>query len=195
MLLPRSSIDNTKSYSINLPLLSSISNKSSSTKDSSDEHIPITPNITQQLHTLLTSNPVVTDYSINSSKSSSSEATMNYVNQSRYLSYDAIPQSASSSSSSYHHDSTNSTTGYNIPTLTINGTDWTSNSTTNFALQSSAPVKDEPQDFPMATATVQFAKPRNCGNRPSKTPVNERPFSCPVDQCPRRFSRSDELTR
>ena len=33
------------------------------------------------------------------------------------------------------------------------------------------------------------------GNRPSKTPLHERPYSCPVDECDRRFSRSDELTR
>jgi uncharacterized Zn-finger protein len=59
-------------------------------------------------------------------------------------------------------------------------------------------VKAEPQEFPMAIAngqTVQFPKPRNYSNRPSKTPLHERPFSCPVDNCPRRFSRSDELTR
>lgn len=33
------------------------------------------------------------------------------------------------------------------------------------------------------------------GNRLSKTPLHERPYSCPVDECDRRFSRSDELTR
>lgn len=38
-------------------------------------------------------------------------------------------------------------------------------------------------------------KPRKYPNRPSKTPINERPHPCPVDGCPRRFSRSDELTR
>ncbi|QQP50827.1 Uncharacterized protein FKW44_011964, partial [Caligus rogercresseyi] len=32
-------------------------------------------------------------------------------------------------------------------------------------------------------------------NRPSKTPVHERPYACPVSDCDRRFSRSDELTR
>ena len=198
MQLPRSLLDNTKPYSINLPIPPSISNKSSvetsSNKDSTNEHVPTTPNVIQQLHTLLTSNPAVADYSINSSKSSSSEATMNYVDQSRYLSYDTVSQSASSS---YHDSLAKSSTNY-VPTLTINGTDWTDNSTTNFSLQSSVPVKNEPQDFPIAAvnnSTVQFAKPRSYGNRPSKTPVHERPFSCPVDQCPRRFSRSDELTR
>ncbi|XP_026748876.1 early growth response protein 3 isoform X1 [Galleria mellonella] len=38
-------------------------------------------------------------------------------------------------------------------------------------------------------------KPRKYPNRPSKTPVHERPYACPVDGCDRRFSRSDELTR
>ena len=38
-------------------------------------------------------------------------------------------------------------------------------------------------------------KPRKYPNRPSKTPVNERPHACTVIGCPRRFSRSDELTR
>lgn len=38
-------------------------------------------------------------------------------------------------------------------------------------------------------------KPRKYPNRPSKTPVHERPYACPVEQCDRRFSRSDELTR
>ncbi|KAB7500001.1 Early growth response protein 3 [Armadillidium nasatum] len=38
-------------------------------------------------------------------------------------------------------------------------------------------------------------KPRKYPNRPSKTPVHERPYACPVDNCDRRFSRSDELTR
>ena len=38
-------------------------------------------------------------------------------------------------------------------------------------------------------------KPRKYPNRPSKTPVSERPHACTVHGCPRRFSRSDELTR
>ena len=36
---------------------------------------------------------------------------------------------------------------------------------------------------------------RKYPNRPSKTPVHERPYACPVSNCDRRFSRSDELTR
>ena len=36
---------------------------------------------------------------------------------------------------------------------------------------------------------------RKYPNRPSKTPVHERPYACPVSECDRRFSRSDELTR
>ncbi|OQR75185.1 zinc finger protein, partial [Tropilaelaps mercedesae] len=38
-------------------------------------------------------------------------------------------------------------------------------------------------------------KPRKYPNRPSKTPVHERPCACPIEGCDRRFSRSDELTR
>lgn len=38
-------------------------------------------------------------------------------------------------------------------------------------------------------------KPRKYPNRPSKTPVQERPYSCPLNDCERRFSRSDELSR
>ncbi|KAL5273100.1 EGR1 family protein [Megaselia abdita] len=38
-------------------------------------------------------------------------------------------------------------------------------------------------------------KSRKYPNRPSKTPVHERPYACPIDKCDRRFSRSDELTR
>ena len=38
-------------------------------------------------------------------------------------------------------------------------------------------------------------KPRKYPNRPSKTPIDERPHACTVVGCPRRFSRSDELTR
>lgn len=38
-------------------------------------------------------------------------------------------------------------------------------------------------------------KSRKYPNRPSKTPVHERPYACAIDACDRRFSRSDELTR
>ena len=36
---------------------------------------------------------------------------------------------------------------------------------------------------------------RLVNNRPSKTPLQERPHKCPIEDCDRRFSRSDELTR
>jgi hypothetical protein len=38
-------------------------------------------------------------------------------------------------------------------------------------------------------------KPRKYPNRQPKTPLHERPYKCPVENCDRRFSRSDELTR
>jgi hypothetical protein len=36
---------------------------------------------------------------------------------------------------------------------------------------------------------------RHDPTKKSKVPPSERPYACPVDNCPRRFSRSDELTR
>lgn len=50
------------------------------------------------------------------------------------------------------------------------------------------------QQSPMPLKLVPV-KPRKYPNRPSKTPVHERPYACPVENCDRRFSRSDELTR
>ncbi|XP_065212537.1 E3 SUMO-protein ligase EGR2-like isoform X2 [Planococcus citri] len=50
------------------------------------------------------------------------------------------------------------------------------------------------QQSPMPLKLVPV-KPRKYPNRPSKTPVHERPYRCPVENCDRRFSRSDELTR
>jgi hypothetical protein len=101
-----------------------------------------------------------------------------------------------------------------MPTLNLNGTglsygkstgtnDWTTNSNNTFALQpplsSSSCVKNEPQEYPSTVGgngqSMHFAKPKTYVTRPSKTPLHERPFSCPVEHCPRRFSRSDELTR
>ncbi|XP_066521628.1 early growth response protein 2b [Hoplias malabaricus] len=48
-----------------------------------------------------------------------------------------------------------------------------------------------PQNLPLRP----ILRPRKYPNRPSKTPVHERPYPCPADGCDRRFSRSDELTR
>ncbi|XP_038641511.1 early growth response protein 3 [Scyliorhinus canicula] len=45
------------------------------------------------------------------------------------------------------------------------------------------------------TLTLKPIRPRKYPNRPSKTPVHERPHACPAEGCDRRFSRSDELTR
>ncbi|KHN70838.1 Early growth response protein 1 [Toxocara canis] len=43
--------------------------------------------------------------------------------------------------------------------------------------------------------TVSALKVRKYPNRLVKTPLHERPYKCPIDNCDRRFSRSDELTR
>ncbi|NP_001079248.1 early growth response protein 2 [Xenopus laevis] len=48
-----------------------------------------------------------------------------------------------------------------------------------------------PQNLPLRP----ILRPRKYPNRPSKTPVHERPYPCPAEGCDRRFSRSDELTR
>lgn len=42
---------------------------------------------------------------------------------------------------------------------------------------------------------VNPVKVRKYPNRLAKTPLHERPYKCPIDNCDRRFSRSDELTR
>nr|UEC49164.1 egr [Hofstenia miamia] len=48
----------------------------------------------------------------------------------------------------------------------------------------------------VANATQLYPlKPRKLPNRPSKVPPHERPFYCVVQDCDRRFSRSDELAR
>ncbi|CAF0895149.1 unnamed protein product, partial [Didymodactylos carnosus] len=93
--------------------------------------------------------------------------------------------------------------------------DWTNSNPPSYQQQSL--IKEEPQEYSSSNSNIYsseppkpttiansgqqqlqpflFAKPRKYPNRPSKTPLHERPFPCPVDACPRRFSRSDELTR
>lgn len=51
------------------------------------------------------------------------------------------------------------------------------------------------QTFSGASMKLLPVKTRKYPNRPSKTPVHERPYACPIESCDRRFSRSDELTR
>merc|ERR1719215_2455045 len=53
------------------------------------------------------------------------------------------------------------------------------------------------QVYQQATMPIRLmpVRARKYPNRPSKTPVHERPYGCPVNECDRRFSRSDELTR
>ena len=51
------------------------------------------------------------------------------------------------------------------------------------------------QPFQQGQIKLLPVKPRKYPNRPSKTPPHERPYACPVENCDRRFSRSDELTR
>lgn len=42
---------------------------------------------------------------------------------------------------------------------------------------------------------ITALKVRKYPNRLAKTPLHERPYKCPIENCDRRFSRSDELTR
>ncbi|XP_062591401.1 early growth response protein 2-like [Saccostrea cucullata] len=51
------------------------------------------------------------------------------------------------------------------------------------------------QPYQQGQLKLMPVKPRKYPNRPSKTPLHERPYACPVESCDRRFSRSDELTR
>lgn len=251
MQLPRSLLDKNKPFPLNLQLKKPIPPitlstpattttaattktlvESSNRGDTNNNNILESASVTDQIHTLLTSNPVGTDYNINpsnstssvsnsvtvvptsSSSSSTSESNMNYVDQSHYVSYVNNPPPPS-----YHEAVVKQgTTMTNfMPPLNINGTglsygkssgnnDWTNNPTNTFTLpplpssaSASSLVKDEPQDYQPSIAsngqTVHFAKPKTYVNRPSKTPLHERPFSCPIEHCPRRFSRSDELTR
>ncbi|XP_068161548.1 early growth response protein 2b isoform X2 [Antennarius striatus] len=53
------------------------------------------------------------------------------------------------------------------------------------------PSAYSPQNLPLRP----ILRPRKYPNRPSKTPIHERPYPCPAEGCDRRFSRSDELTR
>lgn len=56
-------------------------------------------------------------------------------------------------------------------------------------------VLNQPYQQSASSLKLLPVKPRKYPNRPSKTPPHERPYPCPVDNCDRRFSRSDELTR
>ena len=200
-------------------------NENSTLSDTNINNSLDTQSVNEQIHTLLTSNPVATDYSINPvnsttavsssvtivpSSASTSETTMNYVNQSHYVSY-----GTNHPHPSYHHETViKPPTSVNnfMPSLNIDdpgmtygkssgNNDWTNSSTNTFNLQPTAMqscIKNEPQDYPTTVSngqTMHFVKPKNYVNRPSKTPLHERPFSCPIENCPRRFSRSDELTR
>ena len=257
MQLPRSLINENKPFPLNLqfkkpsshlPPSSSTSSSSSSGKtllensnlaETNHSAVGDPVNFTEQIRSLIASNPVVTDFSINSSEGPSSvsnsasrassananETAMNYVDQSHFAHFGGSPAPPS-----YHEVLVKSSPAGNnfMPNLNLNGAglsygkpsvtnEWSSappSATANtYSLQAAVPtpvsmsssssssssgIKDEPQDYPAAAGNGQsmhLPKQRSYANRPSKTPVHERPFSCPVENCPRRFSRSDELTR
>ena len=101
-----------------------------------------------------------------------------------------LPQSSSSSSSSTSSLSSNSSSAYHnhMPSSPSGGRDKDikpSLASLNAAGGSSS--SQQQQFLPI--------KQRKYPNRPSKTPISERPHACTVVGCPRRFSRSDELTR
>lgn len=70
----------------------------------------------------------------------------------------------------------------------------------------------QPQKFPSCSVASAYPMPinqrpinraglsilkekRHDPTKKAKVPPSERPYACPVENCPRRFSRSDELTR
>ncbi|XP_047458573.1 early growth response protein 2b-like [Mugil cephalus] len=73
------------------------------------------------------------------------------------------------------------------------------NTIRNFTLGAPTPAAEGPmaaafaghQNLPLRP----ILRPRKYPNRPSKTPVHQRPYPCPAESCDRRFSRSDELSR
>uniref|UniRef100_A0A3B4YTD9 Early growth response 2 n=1 Tax=Seriola lalandi dorsalis TaxID=1841481 RepID=A0A3B4YTD9_SERLL len=73
------------------------------------------------------------------------------------------------------------------------------NTIRNFTLGAPSPASEGPmaaafpghQNLPLRP----ILRPRKYPNRPSKTPVHQRPYPCPAESCDRRFSRSDELSR
>ncbi|KAK9541281.1 hypothetical protein VZT92_001338 [Zoarces viviparus] len=73
------------------------------------------------------------------------------------------------------------------------------NTIRNFTLGAPSPAAEGPMAaaFPshQSLPLRPILRPRKYPNRPSKTPVHQRPYPCPAENCDRRFSRSDELSR
>lgn len=73
------------------------------------------------------------------------------------------------------------------------------NTIRNFTLGAPASTTEGPMAaaFPghQSLPLRPILRPRKYPNRPSKTPVHQRPYPCPAESCDRRFSRSDELSR
>lgn len=97
-----------------------------------------------------------------------------------------------------------------------------SNNSTNNTTPTQSPMKwsgvsensafQQPQKFPSCTvgnnypippinprpinrAGLSILKEKRDPTKKAKVPPSERPYKCPIESCPRRFSRSDELTR
>ena len=81
------------------------------------------------------------------------------------------------------------------------GTSWGSAPSTSYRpnriphIKGSNAIEAIHQAYRQGQLPILPIKQRKYPNRPSKTPPHERPYACPVEQCDRRFSRSDELTR
>lgn len=52
-----------------------------------------------------------------------------------------------------------------------------------------------PLILPRGIGLVWPTQPRKCTNHTTKVPPNERPYACFLENCKRRFTRSDELAR
>ena len=189
MQLPRSLIQNPNSYLLNTHLKTRLIPTAASSDDvnhgdTNNNHVLPSPNATEQIHRLLTTNPVSNDYSLTVSSASVNpsmsikDSPMNYIDSAHYVTY----------------STTTDLNKVSTDFMNLNG-GWNSTVNNYPIVGSVSTVKNEPQDYPMGNTLNSQTKPRNTVNRPSKTPLNERPFSCPIDNCPRRFSRSDELTR
>lgn len=209
MQLPRSLIHNSNPFPLNpqtkkslIPTTTAPSDDSN-LGDSNNNHVVSSPSVHDQIHTLLTTNPVGTEYTMGrsstalNSSNSTKDSTINFVEPTHYVPYSSgTPTTTTTTTPWAYHETPNNkmhVTSF-LNTVNINGSsEWNNPASFSILSVDSTPstVKTEPQEYQPSNVT----KPRTIVNRPSRTPVHERPFPCPYESCPRRFSRSDELTR
>lgn len=101
------------------------------------------------------------------------------------------PIAAGSSSAGYQQD--NSSGGYSGSAVRL--AEYTPSTSKGHEILSQVYQQQQSGGGGSGPVRLVPVKARRYPVRPSKTPVHERPYACPVDACDRRFSRSDELTR